>query len=115
MPRRKASENPISQPFPRAKTAQERENQMIALAVDRAEEQIRNGTASSQVLVHYLKLATTRERLEQEKLKRENEMLKAKTKAYESSEDVKRLMEEALAAMRSYSGSQEDGPDDFDD
>lgn len=111
MPRRKASETPISKSFPRAKSAQERENQMIALAVDRAEEQIRNGTASSQVLVHYLRLATTREKLEQEKLRQENEMLKAKTKAYENSEDIKHLMEEALNAMRSYSGS---NPEDTD-
>ncbi len=111
MPRRKASETRISQSFPRAKDAKERENQMIALAVDRAEEQIRNGTASSQVIVHFLKLATTREKLEQEKLRQENEMLKAKTKAYENSEDVKRLMEEALNAMRSYSGSD---PEDTD-
>ena len=111
MARRKANENRISQSFPRAKNRQERENQMIELAVVRAEEQIRNGTASSQVLVHYLKLATTREKLEQEKLRQENEMLKAKTKAYENSEDVKRLMEEALHAMRSYSGSPEEDDD----
>lgn len=111
MPRRKASETRISQPLPRAKSAQERENQMIALAVDRAEEQIRNGTASSQVLVHYLRLATTREKLEQEKLKRENAMLEAKTKAYENAEDVKRLMEEALRAFSAYSGTQSEDED----
>lgn len=74
------------------------------MAVDLAEEQLRDGTASSQVIVHFLKLASSREKLEQEKLRQENEMLKAKTKAYGDSEDMKRLMEEALNAMRSYSG-----------
>lgn len=113
MPRRKPSDDYIDKPFSRAKSSEERENQMISLAVERAEKQIRDGTASSQVLVHYLKLATTREKLEQEKLRQENEMLKAKTKAYENSEDVKRLMEEALAAMRTYSGSNSE--DDYVD
>lgn len=104
MPRRKAVERPISPRRPPAKTPEGRENQMISMAVDLAEEQLRNGTASSQVIVHFLKLASSREKLEQEKLRQENEMLKAKTKAYGDSEDMKRLMEEALNAMRSYSG-----------
>ena len=97
-------EKPISPKRPPARTPEGRENQMIALAVDLAEKQLREGAASATVITHYLKLASTREALEQEKIRHENAMLEAKTKAYENSEDVKRLMEEALSAMRSYSG-----------
>ncbi|UNI72555.1 MAG: hypothetical protein [Chaetfec virus UA24_144] len=66
------------------------------------------GTASAQVITHYLKLGTTREELEKEKLKRENELLKAKAEAYQSSKEVEKLYQQALAAMRSYSGSDSD-------
>lgn len=88
-----------------------RENQMISLAVDLAEQQLREGTASSQVITHYLKLGTTRAELEKEKLKRENKVLEAKAKAYESSEEVKVLYENALKAMKNYAGYGE--PDDY--
>jgi hypothetical protein len=79
---------------------------MIALAVDLAEKQIREGTVSAQVLSHYLKLATTRERLEQEKLTRENTLLQAKTESMASGQRVEELYSEALNAMRSYSGQE---------
>lgn len=81
-----------------------RENQMIALAVDLAEQQLRDGTASSQVITHFLKLGTTRAELEKEKLRNENEVLKAKAKSIESSEENKILYENALKAMRNYAG-----------
>lgn len=81
-----------------------RENQMISLAVDLAERQLQEGTASSQVITHYLKLGSTRERLERERLEEENRLLKAKTKAIESAEEVKVLYEDALKAMRNYAG-----------
>lgn len=112
MPRKKAMENPISPKRPPAKTLEGRENQMIALAVDLAEEQLRNGTASSQVITHYLRLGSTRNKLELEKIRHENAMLEAKTKAYQNSEDVKKLMEDALNAMRSYSGGYRGESDD---
>lgn len=89
-----------------------RENQMIALAVDLAEQQLRDGTASSQVITHFLKLGTTRAELEKEKLKRENKVLEAKAKAYESSEEIKSLYENALKAMRKYSGGGD--PDEYE-
>lgn len=81
-----------------------RENQLISLAVDLAERQMLEGTASSQVITHFLKLGTTRAELEKEKLKRENKVLEAKAKAIESSEEVKVLYENALKAMRNYAG-----------
>lgn len=102
-----------------ALTPEARENQMISLAVDLAEEQLRNGTASSQVITHFLKLATVREKLERERLEEENRLLKAKTKAIESAEEIKTLYEEAIVAMRKYSGNgnvmeEEEDYDDYD-
>lgn len=90
-----------------------RENQLISLAVDLAEQQLLDGTASSQVITHFLKLGTTRAELEKEKLKRENKVLEAKAKAIESSEEVKVLYENALKAMRNYAGYGE--PDEYED
>lgn len=96
-----------------ALTPEARENQMIALAVDAAEEQLRNGTASSQVITHYLKLATTKSRLEVEKLRNENELLKAKAKYLEASENQEKIYKEAIEAMRRYSGNGD--PEDYDE
>ena len=81
-----------------------RENQLIALAVDLAEEQLREGTASSQVITHYLKLGSSKERLEREKLEEENKLLRAKTEMLQSAKKMEGLYEEALAAFRTYSG-----------
>lgn len=93
-----------------------REKQMIALAVDLAEKQLSDGTASSQVITHYLKLATTREQLEIKKIEQEIELNKAKTKALETAEEIKILYSDALKAMRKYNGqSGEDDEDDDDD
>lgn len=92
-------------------TPEARENQMISYAMDLAEQQILDGTASSQVITHFLKLGTEKERLEREKLKQENELLKAKTHVMESSEEMKQMYEEAIKAMRTYSGNGD--PDDY--
>lgn len=82
--------------------------QLIAKAVDLAEEQIESGRASAQVITHYLKLGTTRERLEQERIKQENELLKAKVESLASAAKVEELYDRALKAMRSYSGHPEE-------
>lgn len=89
----------------RALTPEARENQMIALAVDRAEQQLLDGTASSQVITHYLRLGTMKEKLEREKLEREIEVLRAKAEAYESAKKTDELYTAAIEAMRRYSGS----------
>lgn len=94
-------------PLRPALTPEARENQMIALAVDLAEQQLLDGTASSQVITHYLKLGTTRERLEKEKVENENKLLQAKVKALESAERTGAMYEEALKAMRAYAGQVE--------
>lgn len=87
-----------------ALTPEARENQLISLAIDLAEQQLMDGTASSQVITHYLKLGTTTARLEKEKIEHENQLLKAKTKALESAERVEELYANALSAMRHYGG-----------
>lgn len=81
-----------------------RENQMISLAVDLAEKQLMEGTASSQVITHYLKLASRREQIEREILEEQRELIKAKTKAVASQDEIKELYSEALKAMRKYNG-----------
>lgn len=85
-----------------------RENQNINLAVNLAEQKLRDGTASNSLIVHYLKLGSTKERLEKEKLERENELLKAKTEALESSKRTEELYAEAIRAITRYSGHYED-------
>ena len=81
-----------------------RENQLISLAVDLAEKQLREGTASSQVISHYLKLGSTKERLEREILEKQKELIEAKTSNLQSAKHVEELYENALDAMRLYSG-----------
>lgn len=100
----KMDKEPKRKKRPPAKTPEARENQLIELAVDLAEEQMINGTASAQVITHFLKLGTTRAALETEKIKRENELLKAKTENLESMKRVEELYQDAIKAMRRYSG-----------
>ena len=87
-----------------ATTPEARENQLISLAVDLAEKQLAAGTASSQVITHYLKLGSTRERLEQEKLRKEQELIDAKRDNLKSGGKLEALATEAINAMRAYSG-----------
>lgn len=93
-----------TQPMRPAVNPEAREQQMIYLAIDLAEKQLREGTASSQVITHYLKLASTRERLERELLEKEVELKAAKTKSLESSERIEKLYKDAFDAMKHYSG-----------
>jgi len=96
-----------------ALTPEARENQLIALAVDLAEKQLIEGTATSQVITHYLKLGSTKERMEKEKLANENELLRAKTEALKSNKRVEELFGEAIKAFRGYSGIEDEG--DYDE
>ena len=89
-----------------------RENQMISYAIDLAEKQLIEGTASSQVITHFLKLGSTKERIEKEILEKQKDLIEAKTKAYQASDEIKELYAEALKAMRTYSG-QGDTDDEY--
>lgn len=93
---------------PPARTAEGRELEMTSLAMDLAEEQLRNGTATSQVITHFLKLGTIREQHELQKVQLENELLKTKKAAMESAQNVESMYEEAIKAFRGYAGQDED-------
>ena len=91
---------------PPARTPQAREQQLVALAVDLAEKQIVAGTASAQVITHFLKLGSERDKLEREKLSRENALLKAKSDAIASQQRVEQLYVEAMTAFKHYHGEE---------
>lgn len=97
-----------------ATTPEGRENQLISLAVDLAEKQLKDGSASAQVLTHFLKLGSTREQLEQERLHRENLLLSAKVDQMASTRRIEELYETALNAMRTYAGREVESDDDDD-
>lgn len=111
MARQRSSEGAERRRKP-ATTPEARENELVAMAADLAEEQIRGGTASSQVITHFLKLGSSRERLEQQRIQHENELLQVKREAMESAKRVEELYMTALDAMRSYSGQTPEPQDD---
>ena len=112
--KRRIEPDPKPSPRKRATTPEGRENQLIALAIDAAEQQLRNGTASAQVITHFLKLGSTREQLEQTRLEHENALLMAKTEAMASASRTEELIANALAAFRSYSGQEPLAEDEQD-
>lgn len=95
-----------------ALTLEAEENEMVALAHNLARQQLLDGTASSQIITHYLKIGSTREKLEKEILEKKKDVMDAQIKEIESSEDVKKMMEEAMNAFKGYAmpsvGEQED-------
>ena len=96
-----------------ATTPEGRENQLVSLAVELAEKQMREGTASAQVISHYLKLGSTREVLEQDRLRAENELLRAKVESMASAKNIEKLYVDAIKAMKFYAGG--DPEDEYDD
>lgn len=116
MASQKRSDKSVSRISRPAVTPEGRENQLISCAIDLAERQLKDGTASAQVISHYLKLGSTRERLEQERLSRENELLSAKVEQIASAKRIEDLYTTALNAMRRYAGQDvSDYDDDYDE
>lgn len=107
MPKKKAKPLKESTEFSRrpALTPEARENQLIALAMNVAEQQMLDGTASPQLISHFLRAGSTKGRYEVEKLRRENELLEAKTESIKAAQHSDELYAAALDAMRSYGGS----------
>ena len=93
---------------PPARNPEAREHQMIALAINLAEKQLEDGTASSQVITHYLKLGSTKEKIEKEILIEQKDLIKAKTDAIKSTQRSEALYADAINAMRRYSGKRND-------
>lgn len=91
--------------LPPAESPEARESQMIALAIDLAEEQLRNGTASTQVIVHYLKLGSSRGQLENEMLEKKTELASAQVDAIKSEQRREELYADALKAMSEYNAT----------
>lgn len=101
-----------------ATTPEARENQLIALAVDLAEKQLIEGTASSQVITHYLKLGSTKEKIEREILEKQKMLIEAKTENLQSSKRIEELYVNAINAMKNYSGqghSSNEEDDEYED
>lgn len=96
-----------------ALTPESRENQLISLAVDLAEKQLREGTASSQVIAHFLKLGSTKAQIEKELLEKQRDLAAAKTDSLKSAQHIEELYSKAVDAMRRYSGQEveSDGED----
>ena len=94
-----------------ALTPEARENQMISLAIDLVEKRLLDGSASSQETTHFLKLATTKAKLEKEILEKQKELLAAKTESIKSAERVEELYSKALKAMQNYQGNGD--PDEY--
>lgn len=99
-----SSSNTVKKMRP-ALTPEARENQLISLATDLVEKRLREGTATSQETTHFLKLATSKARLEGERARLENDLIKAKIKSLESAERIEALYADAIKAMRDYSGN----------
>lgn len=97
---------------PPASTPAERENQLVSMAYDEAERRIKDGTATSQLLTHFLKLGSTREELEQQRLMGEVDLLTKKVETMAAYERIEELYEGAIEAMRSYRG---EAPEDRHD
>ena len=81
---------------------------MISLAVSLAEKQLLDGTASSQVITHFLKMGSTKEKIEKEILEKQKDLIEAKTHTLQSAKNSEELYTNALNAMRKYSGQQAD-------
>ena len=113
MGRRKLSNSePKAAASPPARSPEARENQLISLAYDLAEARLREGTATSAEVVHFLKLGSLKERQELELTKKKMELMSAKTEALQSAKRIEELYGAAIEAMRRYSGA---GSDDLFD
>lgn len=106
------SSNPPKKIRP-ALSPEARENQLISLAIDLVEQRLIDGTASSQETTHFLKLASTKARIEKEILEKQKELISAKTENLKSAQRIEELYAEAITAMRNYSGNGD--PDEYDE
>lgn len=116
MARRKTATEENTEPLPPpATTLEGREDQLISAAMNLVEERIHQGTASAQETVHFLRLGSVRNQLEQDKLRQENVVLQSRVKEMESRKDSGEMYAKALAAMRGYKGLPPEDEDEYDD
>lgn len=86
-------------------TVDGREQQLISLAVNLAEQQLRDGTASPSIINHYLKMASTRESIEREMLKKQSKLIDAKVQSIVEGKEQEQLAKAAIEAMKNYNSS----------
>lgn len=110
---RTPSSSPVQQKRRTAIDPEAREMQLVARAYDLAEQRIMDGTASSQEIIHFLRIGSSKHKKEMDKLMGENELLRAKVEALESGKQYNVLVEDAIRAMREYSGQGD--PEDYDE
>lgn len=110
MGRRKDSSPPDVSQFPKARTPEGRDNQMIALSYDLVEQRLRDGTATSQETTFFLKLAAEREeaKLKKEIMEEQRKLYAAKTESLQSAKKMEALYADALQAFQSYKSSADD-------
>lgn len=113
MATKNSQETTVRKRRPPATTPEARENQLISLAVDLAEKQLREGTASAQTINHYLRLAGQRERAELRKLESEIKLREAQIESMESGKRIEELYDKAISAMRSYTGHDDEEEDAY--
>lgn len=114
VPMKKSKMNSEYKPLRPALTPESRSNQLVSLAYDLAERQLREGTASSQVITEFLKLGSSENKLKMEKLEAENELLRAKAEKLQSEQRSEELFAEAIKAMSRYQGRCDDEDEDYD-
>ena len=98
---------------PPAKTPKAREHQMINLALDQAELQLREGTAATPVVVHYLKLATKEQELREKQLDADIRLREKRIDEIDASAELIEMMDKAIKSMREYQGHDEEQIDDY--
>ena len=104
MAKNKTKASETTQKVRRAIDPEAREKQLIAYATNLAEQQLLDGTASSQVITHFLKLGTAKAELEKEKLRNENAVLEAKTEMYKANQSADKKYDDVLRALKVYNG-----------
>lgn len=102
------TKNKQKKSMPTPKTTEGREAQLINLAMNQAQKQLENGTATSQVLIHFLKLGASIAKFKRARLEAEVELAKAKVSSIESQQHIEELYQEALSAFRTYTGDEEE-------
>lgn len=95
-----------------ALTPEARENQLISLAMDLAEQQLRDGTASSQLITEFVKRGSTKAKIEKELLEKQRDLATAKTESLKSAQRIEELYTKAMAAMKDYRGEEEESDDE---
>ena len=114
MPKKASFDTPIDTRFPPVKSSEAREEQLTALAMDVAEKQMREGTASPLVISHFLKLGTERAKLESERIRKESELASAKVSAMGNEENIGKLVADVKQALMDYSPTQSDVEGDIE-